>query len=53
MGVWAVGTLNQLFVRGKNKVVTGKTPFSEIGPFCSYYSICLNIDFWCGSFVWK
>ena len=53
MGVWAVGTLNQLFKRGiklkqnfqKNKVVTGKTPFSVISPFCSYHSICLNIGF--------
>ena len=42
MGVWAVATLNQLFIRGsqtqniqKNEVVTGKTPFSVIGPFCS------------------
>ena len=55
MGAWAVGTLNQLFIRGiilylkqnfqKNKTVAGKTPFSVIGPFCSYHSICLNIGF--------
>ena len=55
MGVWAVGTLNQLFVRGSltetklskkiNKVVTGKNQFSVIGSFCSYHSICLNIGF--------
>ena len=29
----------------KNKVVTGKTPFFEIGPFCTHHSICLNIGF--------
>ena len=29
----------------KNKVVTGKTPFFVIGPFCSHHSICLNIGF--------
>ena len=55
MGVWAVGTLNQLSVRGSltetklskkiNKVVTGKNQFSVIGSFCSYHSICLNIGF--------
>ena len=58
--IWAVGTLNQLFIRAitetklsKNKVVTSKTPFSVISPFCNYHSICLDIGFWCGSFVWK
>ena len=38
MGIWVVGTSNQLFLRGsktganfpKNKVVTGKTPLFEI-----------------------
>ena len=29
----------------KNKEVTGKTPFSLIGPFCSHHFICLNIGF--------
>ena len=62
MGVWAVGTLNQLFERGsltetklskKSKAVTGKNQFSMIGPFCSYHSICLNIGFCHGSFVRK
>ena len=61
MGVWAVGTLNQLFKRflnwnktfKKNKIVTGKTQFSVTDPFCSYHSICLNIGFSYGSFVWK
>ena len=41
----------QLFIRGsetetkfsKNKVVTGKTPFFVISPFCTNYPICLNI----------
>ena len=53
MGVWAVGKLNQLFIRGsftetklsKKKTVTGKTPYPVIGPFCSYHSVCLNIGF--------
>ena len=50
-----------LFIRGsenetrfsKNKAVTGKTLFFAIGPFCIHHSICFNIGFWCGSFVWK
>ena len=37
----------------KNKVVTGKTLFFVIGPFCTHYSICLNIGLWYVSFVWK
>ena len=45
--IWVVGTLNQLFIRGsytklnfwKNKVVSGKTPFFVIGPFCTPYSM--------------
>ena len=37
----------------KNKVVTGKTLFFVIGSFCSHHSICLNIGFWHGTFVWK
>ena len=53
MGAWAVGKLNQLFIRGsftetklsKKKTVTGKTPYPVIGPFCSYHSVCLNIGF--------
>ena len=27
----------------KNKVVTGKTPFFAIGPFCTHHSICLTL----------
>ena len=37
----------------KNKDVIGKTLFSVIGPFCTPLSICLNIGFWQGNFVWK
>ena len=37
----------------KYKVVSGKTPFFVIGPFCTPHSICLNIDFWQSSFIWK
>ena len=29
----------------KSKVVTGKTPFFVISPFCPHHSICLNISF--------
>ena len=53
MDIWVVGTLNQLFIGifklkqnfQKNKVVTGKTPFFVIGPFCTHRSIYLNIGF--------
>ena len=51
MGIWVVGTTNQLFVLKlkqnfqKNKVVTGKTPFFLRGPLCSDCFICLNIGF--------
>ena len=61
MRIWGNGTSNQLFVWGshtpfefqKNKVVSGKSAFFVIGPFCTPRSICLNIGFWQGSFVWK
>ena len=49
--LWQVLKLKQNFE--KNKVVFGKTPFFVIGPFCTHHSICLNIGFWYGSFVWK
>ena len=29
----------------ESKVVTGKTPFFLIGPFCTNHSICLSIGF--------
>ena len=35
----------------KNWVVTGKTPFFVIGPFCTPYSICVNIGFLQSSFA--
>ena len=35
----------------KSKVVTGKTPLSVIGAFCSQHSICHNIGF--SRFEWK
>ena len=36
----------------KNKAATGKTAFFVIGSFYNPHSICLNISFWEGSFVW-
>ena len=54
MGIWVVDTTNQPFLLEdlklklnfqKNKVVTGKTPFFVIGPFCSHHFIYLNIGF--------
>ena len=50
MDIWVVG---QLFRRGfstetkflKNVLVSGKTPFFMISPFCTLHSICLNIGF--------
>ena len=60
MDIWVVGTFNSIKevlklkqIFQKNKVVTGKTPLFVIGPFCSLYSICLNIGFWQNSFEWK
>ena len=61
MYIWAIGALNELFLRDsytqtkflKNEVVSGKSPFSVIGLFCTLHSICLNIFFWQGSFIWK
>ena len=47
-GIWVVGTTKKLtvqMVQQKNNVVTGKTPFFVIGPFCSHHFICLNIGF--------
>ena len=52
-GVLVVVTLNQLFVRdfytemnfSKNEVVSGKTQFLMVGPFCTRNSICLKISF--------
>ena len=46
-----IGKSNQFFTRGsytkakfsKNKVVTDKTPFFVIDPYCTPYSMCVNI----------
>ena len=61
--IWAFGLLHQIKSLlevlklkqnfQKNKLGTGKTPFFVLGPFYSHHSICLNIGFWYGSFVWK
>ena len=49
--IWEIGTLNQLFIRGSytqikfsNEVVSDKSPFFVIGPFCTLHSIidCLT-----------
>ena len=57
MNIWIKSTLYKRFLNRnkilKKKVVTGKTPFFVIGPFCTHNSICLNIDFSYDSFVWK
>ena len=62
MYIWAIGTLNQLFITGsytqikfskKNEIVSGKNPFVLIGPFYTPHSLCLNITFRQGCFVWK
>ena len=45
--------LTQNLQKKEKKVVTGKTPFYVIGPFCIHHSICLNIGFRYSSFVWK
>ena len=63
MDIWLVGAIStQLFIIGsstetkfseKKNVVTGKTLFSVIDPFCTAHSNCLNIGFWQSSFVCK
>ena len=37
----------------KNRVVSGKAPFFEVGTFCMPQSISLTIGFWLGKFIWK
>ena len=47
--IWAIGTLNQLFIRGsytqikfkKNEVISGKSALSVISSFFTPHSICL------------
>ena len=61
MKIWAVGILNQIFIKdsyiqikfSKKEVVSGKNPFFVTSPFYTPHSICLNIGFWRGSFVWN
>ena len=51
--IWIIVTLNQLFIRGsynpnkflKNEVVSEKSSFIFIVPFCTPHSICLNTSF--------
>ena len=45
--------LNWTKIFKKNELVTGKAPFFVIGLFRTPHSVCLNIGFWQGSFVWK
>ena len=56
---WECGHLGQRYIKSslckevlklkqsfqKNKVVTSKTPFSVIDPFCYHHSICLIMGF--------
>ena len=51
MGIWVVGTSNQLFIRGSctetnlYSLVTGKNPFFVMGSYCVPHSVFLNIGF--------
>ena len=56
--IWAFGIASTLYKRflnwnkisKKNKVVTCKTPFFVIGPFCAHHFTCLNIGLaWYGN----
>ena len=59
MRIFEISTLNQLFKRGSYTETkfseiwssSSKSAFFVIGPFCTPYSICLNIVFWQVSFV--
>ena len=60
MDIWVVGTSNQLCIKkvlvlqqNSQKVVTGKTQFFVIGPFCISHFLYRNIGFQKGIFVWK
>ena len=57
---WLVHQINSLYEAlklkqnfRKNKVITSKALFFVIGPSCTPHSVCLNVGFWLGSFVWK
>ena len=52
--IWVNDISNQLIIRSfytdtkilkNDKVVTGKTPFFVVGPFCTHRSISLNTGF--------
>ena len=58
LGNWYIkSTFYQRFLNWsktfKKKVVMGKIPFFVKGLLCIFHSICLNISFCHGSFVWK
>ena len=57
LGRWYIkSTIFKRFLKWNKifkKVITGKTSFFVIGPFRTHHSICLNIGFSYGSFVWK
>ena len=53
MYIWAIGTLNLLFIRGtytlikfsNNEAVSGQSQFFVTGPFCTPHSIFLDTGF--------
>ena len=57
MYIWAIGILNQLFIRDSYSQIKFskrmKSLFFVISPFGTLHSFCLNNSFWQGSFVWK
>ena len=54
MGIWVIGTLNELFIRAfLYSKLNFQTPFFMVDPFCTPHSICLDIGFGQGSSVWK
>ena len=61
MDTWVVGTLNKLFVRycqsenefSKKESCQWQNSVFCARSICTFHSICHNIGFWQGSFVWK
>ena len=55
MGILVIFTVKQILIVKlkfqKSKLISGKVPLFVMGPFCTPYSICLNIRH--NSFVWK
>ena len=52
MYIWAIGTVNKLFIRGpytkfskKKEIVSGKSPFYVIDPFCTPIQFVLKLAF--------